>query len=435
MKCAYACNSAEHVVSRRRFLGDLGVGAFFGGLAGALGGFSSLVRPAAAQELQSAQKRVLVVYLSGGVSQLETWDPKPGTNTGGPFRAISTSVPGITISELLPYTAQQMHRLALVRSLNTAEDDHGKGSYIMHTGRRQEPSTDYPSLGAVAAKMLGPVEDPLPGHIHISPGGGGGFGKQDSAFLGPKFASVTLGDGKPPADIVRAEGLTEAADRQRNLFRSRMNSRFSERRRTAETDAYNTSYEQAAQLMERRDIFNLGQEDPRSLERYGTHDFGRHCLLARRLLENGVTFVKVSHSNYDTHFENFDYHIEQLGEFDRTFATLIEDLAQRGMLESTLVVVNSEFGRTPTINTGFGRDHWSKAWSVALGGCGVHGGAVIGKTNDNGTAVADREVNGGHLFHTYLKALGLDPTKNYRIAGRPIPVADPAASAIAELLT
>jgi uncharacterized protein (DUF1501 family) len=142
----------------------------------------------------------------------------------------------------------------------------------------------------------------------------------------------------------------------------------------------------------------------------------------------------VSHSNYDTHHENFDFHIEQLGEFDRPFAALLDDLSDRGMLESTLVVVMSEFGRTPRINHLYGRDHWSKAWSVAMAGCGIKGGALIGKTNANGTAVTEREVNGGHLFHTYLTAVGLDSTKNFRPNERPVPIADPKAAAITEVL-
>jgi uncharacterized protein (DUF1501 family) len=157
-------------------------------------------------------------------------------------------------------------------------------------------------------------------------------------------------------------------------------------------------------------------------------------LLARRLLESGVTFVKVTHSNYDTHHENFDFHIEQLGEFDKTFATMMDDLEQRGMLDKTLVVVMSEFGRTPNINRNYGRDHWGRSFSVAIGGCGIRGGAVIGRTNENGTAVADRQVNGGHLFHTYFRALGLNPTRNHHHEGRPIPMADPAAAAISEVL-
>jgi uncharacterized protein (DUF1501 family) len=157
-------------------------------------------------------------------------------------------------------------------------------------------------------------------------------------------------------------------------------------------------------------------------------------LLARRLLESGITYVQVNHREYDTHSENFDFHIEQLGEFDRPFATLIADLADRGLLASTLVVVLSEFGRTPIINHNLGRDHWGTAWSICLGGCGIQRGAVIGKTNDQGTAVADREVHHGHLFHTYLRAVGLDSTGTFDIAGRPIPMADPAFGPIEELL-
>src|SRR5438093_128377 len=157
MHCHYACHSPEHTLSRRRFLAGAAAGA------GGLLGFSVLNQPAAARALSSAQKRVLMIFLHGGVSQLETWDPKPGTDTGGPFRAIPTSLPGTHISELLPYTAQQMHHLALVRSVNTAEDDHGRGAYIMETGRRPEPATRYPALGSVMAKFLGAAESPLPG--------------------------------------------------------------------------------------------------------------------------------------------------------------------------------------------------------------------------------------------------------------------------------
>jgi hypothetical protein len=304
----------------------------------------------------------------------------------------------------------------------------------MHTGRRTEPRMDYPHLGAVCAKLLAVAGNPLPGYIHITPQAGGGFTKQDAAFLGPKYASVVLGDGKPPANLLRPATRTEEADRQRNAFRQRLNERFGRRRRTAETEVYTQAYEQAAQLMKRGDLFDLDREDPRDADRYGRHDFGRHCLLARRLLERGVTFVKVTHSNYDTHHENFDFHIEQLGEFDRPFATLLEDLAQRGLLANTLVLVLSEFGRTPTINRNYGRDHWSRAWSVAMAGCGVKGGTAVGKTDANGTAVTDRQVHGGHLFHTYLRALGLNSTKNHYINQRPIPFADPKVSEITEVL-
>jgi hypothetical protein len=428
MQCNYSCGSPDHALSRRTFLAGVSAGA-----AGVLG-FNHLIQPATAKALASGDKRVLVIWLSGGVSQLETWDPKPGTNTGGPFQTIGTSVPGTHICELLPYSAKWMHKMALVRGINTAEDDHGKGAVIMHTGRRPEPGMTYPHLGSACAKLLGREDNPLPGYIHITPRGNGGVSEADAAFLGPRFASVALDDGKAPANINRPADLTAEADKARHDIRLHASERFLRKRRTAQTEAYTQSYDQAAQLMKQKALFNSSAEPEKVRDRYGRHDFGRHCLMARRLLEGGATFVKVTHTNYDTHHENFDFHIEQLGEFDRPFATLLEDLDVRGLLESTLVIVMSEFGRTPNINRNYGRDHWSKAWSVAVAGCGIKGGAVVGKTNANGTAVTDRMVHGGHLFHTYFKALGLDPKKNYYVDQRPIPMADPKASAIKEVL-
>jgi hypothetical protein len=421
--CPYACGTAGHRVSRRAFLGSA---------AGALGlvGFAN---PAAAAELSKSQKRVLVVFLHGGVSQLETWDPKPGTDTGGPFRAIPTAVPGTHICELLPETAKRMGKIALVRGLNSAVPDHAQGARIMLTGRKPEAGIEYPELGAVAAKLLGDGS-PLPGHIQILPKGGSGFGKQDAAFLGPRYASVSLGDGKPPATLSRPTDLAADADRAREALRVKLNDRFAKSRRSAATDAYAESYDQADRVFRESAVFDVQKEDPKVADRYGRHDFGRHLLLGRRLLEAGVTFVKVNHSNYDTHHENFDFHIEQLGEFDGPFAALLDDLSDRGMLDSTLVVVMSEMGRTPRINDRYGRDHWAKAWSVALAGCGIAGGAVAGKTTADGTAVADREVTPGHLFHTYLRAVGLDSTKNFYPNQRPVPVADPKAEPIAEVL-
>lgn len=427
MQPSYACHSPDHAVSRRQFLASAAAGTV-----GALG-FGDLV--ARADEVHRQDKRVLLVFLAGGVSQLESWDPKPGTDTGGPFQAIPTSVPGTHISELLPYTAQHMHRLAVVRSINNTEDNHSKGAYFMQTGRRESPAERFPHLGSVMAKLLAPDDNPVPGYIHVTPRGDSGFNRNDAAFLGPRYASVTLADGNPPANLLRPASLAEAADLARNEFRARASHRFAQSRRGAETEAYASSFDQAQQVMRRRTLFDLAQEPAHCRDRYGAHEFGRHCLLARRLLEHGVTFVKVTHSNYDTHHENFDFHIEQLGEFDRTFATLLDDLHQRGMLDSTLVIVMSEFGRTPKINRNFGRDHWSRAWSVALAGCGVHGGAVVGRTNANGTAVTDRQVHAGHLFHTYFRALGLDPTRNHYHEGRPIAMADPQAGAIAEVLS
>jgi hypothetical protein len=422
MKCQYSCQTGEHVLARRDFLGML-TGGFV------VGGLGALATPAASAVLQKEQKRVLVVYMSGGLSPLESWDPKPKTDTGGPFRAIPTATPGTHICELLPKTALHMDKLALVRSIDTKNGDHGKGSYQMTYGRNRIPGVEYPHIGAVSAKALERSDNPLPGHIRI-PGGSRG---SDAAYLGPKYASVGM-NGKPPANSARAANLTEQNDALRNQFRQKVNDRFALKRRTAETDVYTQSYEQAKQLMEKRDVFDVEKEPAAEHEKYGKHDFGKHCLMARRLLEHGIPFVQISHSNYDTHNENFNFHLEQLGEFDLSFAALIGDLHERGLLKSTLVVVMSEFGRTPRINARFGRDHWGTAWSVCLGGAKIQPGAVIGKTNANGTKVTDREVDHGDLFHTYLSALDLDSRDSFDIGGRAQPMADPAAGPIDELI-
>lgn len=431
MKCNYACGSAEHGMARRQFLGTMaGLGATGLGVVGGLGAFT---RPAVADQLAKQQKRVVVINMHGGLSQLESWDPKPGTVTGGPFRAIPTSVPGIHIAELLPHTAKVMQHMALVRGINTKENDHGKGAYMMLHGRREQPGMEYPQIGAVMAKALG-TDTGLPGHIVITPGGGGGRGN-DSAYLGPKYSSIALGNGNPPQNVARPGDITEAAEAARQAFRKKANDAFSARRRTALTDAYVSSYDQATELMKRGEVFDISKEPAADHERYGKHDFGRHCLLARRLLEAGVTFVQVSHSNYDTHNENFDFHLEQVGEFDKPFATLVEDLATRGMLESTMFVVLSEFGRTPNINIYYGRDHWGTAWSVCMGGGKIARGAAFGKTNETGTAVIEHEVDHANLFHTYLAGLGVDSSGSFDIAGRKMPMADPASKVIKELLT
>ncbi len=422
------CGSIDHELSRRRFLS--GLAASMGGAAvGAFGLNPSIL----ANSLEQKRKQVLVIWLAGGSSQLETWDPKPKTATGGPFGAIETSVPGIMISELMPKTARLMHLMALVRGVNTHEDDHGKGEYMMQTGRLQAPGVDYPKFGAVASRFLGTEQDALPGFISVATGAGG-LGKNEAAFLGPRHAPLYLGNGQPPANMNRAGNISDGDDEARIAFRDHVNGRFAKRRRSAETEAYTTSFSQAQQLMAKKEVFDASKESAKDKARYGEFDFGRHCLLARRLLEGGATFVQVSHSNYDTHNENFAFHLEQVPEFDHGFSTLLEDLHQSGRLEHTLVVVMSEFGRTPNINHLYRRDHWSKAWSIALAGCGIKKGVLHGKTNDKGLEVVDGEVNAGKLFHTYLSAVGLDPNSGFEVDGRPIQIADPAARAVKELL-
>lgn len=429
MKCKYACGSEEHGLARRQFLQGMALGT--GAVVGGLGVFS---QSEAIAELASEQKRVVVFNMHGGLSQLESWDPKPGTDTGGPFRAISTSVPGIQISELLPLTAQQMQHLCLIRGVNTSEDDHGKGAYMMLHGRRQTPASDYPTLGAVIARSVTPADPSLPGHIVVTPGGGGGRGN-DSAYLGPRYSSITLGNGNPPQNTTLPGNITPEMDAARQDFRRKVNERFLNRRRTAVADAYAYSYEQALALMQKREVFDVSKEPAADIERYGSHDFGRMTLLARRLLENNISFVQVSHSNYDTHNENFNFHLEQMAEFDKSFSAFIADIAARGMLESTLIVVLSEFGRTPNINQYYGRDHWSRAWSVVMAGGKTVRGAAFGKTNANGTAVEDGQVDHANLFHTYLQAVAVDSGSSFDIDGRELPLADPSSHVITDVLS
>ncbi|MDG2383318.1 MAG: DUF1501 domain-containing protein [Pirellulaceae bacterium] len=426
MKCSYACSSPEHVTGRRRFMGTVAAGA------GGMFGLNHLVQPAAAAKIAAKKKRVLSIFLSGGVSQFESFDPKPGTLNGGPFRAIPTSVPGIQLCELLPKTAEQMHRISLIRSVNTEQNDHGLSRYQIERGHKKTPTADFPHIGAVVAKGLDEGLSPMPGHIHVS--SGAGSRSSNSAFLGPKYGSISVGTKGGLRNSKLPGGMTATVDDQRQAFRRQANERFLQRRRTAETDAYVQSHEQALQLMANREIFDVTKEPAKLAEKYGDFDLGKQCLLARRLLENEISFVQVSHSNYDTHAENFNFHIEQLGEFDQAYSTLIDDLAERGMLDSTLVVVLTEFGRTPKINRKFGRDHWGRGFSIALAGCGIQPGAVIGAMSKDGTEIADYEVKPADLFHTYLRAIGLDPTSEFDVGGRAVPMADPTGVAIEELL-
>src|SRR4029078_7792343 len=239
----------------------------------------------------------------------------------------------------------------------------------------------------------------------------------------------------PPQNTVRPDIISKDVESARQDFRRHLNENFLNRRRTAITEAFTYSFEQAQQLMQQREVFDVTKEPAKDMDRYGKYDFGRHCLLARRLLEKGITFVQVTHANYDTHNENFNFHIEQLGEFDRPFAAFINDLAARGMLDSTLDGGLYALRRTPGINLYHGRDHWSKAWSVCLAGCRIPRGVAYGKTNADGTAVVDKQVDHGALFHTYLEAAGVDSMGSFVVDGRKMPIADPAAAAVKDLLT
>lgn len=421
------CKPWEHSLSRRQFLGaSAGAMAF-----GALGG---LVSSQAAEAMRKKEKQVLFVWLDGGMSQLESWDPKPNTQFGGPFRAIPTSVPGTHVSELLPKSAKQMHRLCVVRSLCTKDNSHSAGVARIQRGDPKNRGVTYPYFGSAVAKLMGPTASKLPPYVWIKPGSGG-FKTEDAGFLGPKFGSLAFGDGKPPEDLLRHASLAAEEDEERNELRDMLNKRYTAQRRTPFTEASNYVFDTARELMKRSEIFDTTKLPAKDLDRYGRTEIGQHMLIARNMLEAGVRFVKVNSYGWDTHGDNFNGHASLVPKFDRAFAAIVEDLAASGLLEHTLVVAMSEFGRTPRINGHTGRDHWPEAWSLAMAGCGVKPGAVIGATNDKGTFVKDDGYDIGSVFHTWFRALGIDSTAvEYDNHGQPLPIAHDDMHAIKEAL-
>jgi hypothetical protein len=420
-------------MSRRQWLGT----AVAGPAAAKFGmgiGSGPLARPALAEQLRKQRKQVLFIWLDGGMSQLETWDPKPNTRFGGPFRAIPTTVPGINVCELLPRTAAQMHHLAVVRSLCTKDNSHSAGVGRIQRGDPKNRGVTYPYFGSAVARLLGPGDSGLPPYIWVKPGSGG-FVLQDTGFLGPEFGAVALGDGKPPENLTRPDGLSADDDQERHRLRQAADRRYAQGRRRQWTEANSSVYDMAEQLKKRVDLFDPAAVSPRDATRYGTHEFGRHMLMGRRLLEAGVTFVKVNSFGWDTHGDNFNAHRTMVPRFDQAFAAMIEDLADRRMLDHVLVIALSEFGRTPRINGHVGRDHWPEAWSLVMAGCGTRRGVVVGKTNALGTYVDTEEYDIGHMFHTWFRLLGVDPAQTeYDNGGQPLPIAHEGCKTVAELI-
>jgi uncharacterized protein (DUF1501 family) len=421
------CTPSEHVLSRRELLGALGGACAYG----ALGGLASAE---GGEALRKKEKQVLFVWLDGGISQLESWDPKPNTSFGGPFRSIPTRVPGVHVSELLPQCARQMHRLSLIRSMCTKDNSHSAGVARIQRGDPKNRGVVYPYFGSAVAKLMGPTQSHLPPYVWIKPGSGG-FVTEDAGFLGPKYGSLAFGDGKPPEDLMRHASLSPEEDEERNELRTVLNRRYADRRRPAYAEASTHVFDMARELMARADVFDTSKFSPKDVERYGRTQLGEHMLIARNMLEAGVRFVKVNSYGWDTHGDNFNGHASLVPKFDRAFAAIIEDLAVSGLLEHTLVIAMSEFGRTPRVNGHIGRDHWPEAWSVAMAGTGLKPGAVVGATNEKGTFVKDNGQDIGALFHTWFSALGIDADKvEYDNRGQPLPVAHEEMIPIKEVL-
>jgi Protein of unknown function (DUF1501) len=427
------CGSAAHAVNRRGFLTTLagvGVAAF----ASDMTGVQVLAHPEIAQELRRNQKRCIMLWLAGGASQMETFDPKPGAITGGPFQSIQTSTPGIRISELMPKMARRFKDTCIIRSLNTRNGDHGSGAKLMMRGRMGEASLDYPDLGSVLARELGQENSAVPDYVsfyfategrNMAPGNPG--------FLGARYGSMDLYTSMIPENIRRA-GISDQDHVARNELRSVISSQFEHGRPSDSLDSHRQAYQRVRGIMAHERLFDISQEPQRVRDRYGPSLFGQQCLAARRLVEAGVPFVRVGRAWWDSHGQNFETHQEMVPELDHVMATLLDDLEQRGLLQSTLIITLAEFGRTPTINSQLGRDHFASAWSCSLSGCGIRGGSVYGRTDETGNRVAEGEVNAARVFATIYRALGINHQKNYYVGARPVPLTDPGTEPIREVL-
>jgi hypothetical protein len=428
------CGSPEHGVSRRGFLGAAAA-AGAATFAADMTVLDALKNPLFAGELKQQQKHVILLWLAGGASQLETWDPKPGRPTGGPFRPIQTSVSGVEISELLPELSARMQHTAIIRSLNTRNGDHGGGSDLMNLGRRPDPVVKLPDLGAIVARELGRADSQVPDYVSFyssTEGRGNAVGKP--GFLGARYAPMFLTEKQVPDNLRPQMPITDVDHQDRAALRRLLAERFSRGRTSSIVASHNSAYQRVRGLMASEQLFDVAQEPDDVRAKYGPTQFAEQCLIARRLVEAGVPFVKVGRAWWDSHGQNFETHRELCADLDHAMATLLDDLQERGLLEQTLVITLGEFGRTPNINPSLGRDHFANAWSASLSGCGIKGGSVYGKTDENGNTVVEGEIGAADLFATIFQAIGIDHEKSYDVGARPIPLVDFGAKVIREVL-
>src|SRR5947199_1983811 len=433
----------QHPASRRSFI-----------TAGSLGFLGLSLRQAlsAAAETGSAPnakaKAVILFWLEGGPSHIDTWDPKSNSN----FKPISTNVPGIRISELLPKMAKRMDKFALVRSMHTRGTDHPQATHYAITGHEINPAMQFPSLGAIITKEMG-ARNAVPPHVLVP--------KWDrtrqyeeyfrASFLGGDYDPMCIPDPAKPGfevtDLSLPKSVSQAAVEGRAAFLNAVDRRYRALNETAEhlnMDAFTAQAWNMILTPDVRHAFDLSKESDQMKERYGKDSIGQSCLLARRLVEAGSRFVTAAgyHSvSWDTHSDNDKIHRNRLTPpVDRTLTALVEDLEERGMLESTLVIAMGEFGRTPIINANLGRDHWPNCWSLALAGAGIKTGEVVGASDERGANVTERVVTMGDLCATIYPMLCIDWKREYvSTIGRPIKIAnsldDRTGTPVKELLS
>jgi len=407
--------------SRREFLAR-GAGAFLG-----LGMFPGLLAggdPGAATHRRPTARNCIYLYMAGGMSHLDTFDPKPGSDVQGPVEVVASSADGIRVSGYLPAMAARMDRVALVSSMTTTQGAHAQGNYFLHTGYVKRGTIRHPAMGAWVERLSGKRNPTLPANVVI----GAGNDHPAAGFMESRYAPVPLG--KPEAGLQHSEpppGIDEDRYRERLELAEAFNREFRERHDHKQVRAYADLYEQALKLMESDDLkaFDIARERDELRDAYGRDQFGQGCLLARRLVEHDVRFVEVNLGGWDSHDDNFEQVEERAAILDRALSTLLDDLELRGLLEETLVVVATEFGRTPKINRNRGRDHHPRCFTCLLAGGGVRGGQRFGASDERGFAVAADRVAVPDFNATIAYALGLpidevvhSPTK------RPFTVAD-----------
>jgi hypothetical protein len=418
--------SPDGVVNRRTFLRSAAALSTCGLL-----GFKDALTLQAA-ELRKQGMSCILVFLRGGPSQFETFDPKPGQTNGGPTKAIDTAVEGIKIAEHWPTVAKAMKEITLIRSMNNREGEHQRATYQMQTGYAPAGGLKHPAFGSLVAKEIAPKEFDLPHYVSV----GNRFSTLGASFLGMKFAPYVIPNpGTMPANVTLPSGVNDSRLTRRSGLLRELEEDFSKGGGKKLVEEHQTLNSSATKMVRSPKVkaFDLSEEKQATRDKYGRSSVGQGCLLARRLVEAGVTFVGIDSNGWDTHQENFDGVKRLSGTVDPGLGTLVMDLKERGMLEKTLVICMGEFGRTPRINNNKGRDHWPRSFSVLLAGGGIKGGQVIGSTSADGSSIKDKPVGVADLFVSFCSALKINPRKeNLSTEGRPLKIVD-GGKAVKEL--
>ncbi|MFL5342092.1 MAG: DUF1501 domain-containing protein [Gemmataceae bacterium] len=419
---------ASGVIGRRTFLRTVAAGA---AAAGTLGWKDAVTLHAG--ELRKQGMACILLFMNGGPSQFETFDPKPGHANGGPTKDIATAAGGIRIAENWPKVAEQMKEIALIRSMTNKEGAHPRAVYQLHTGYLPSGAVKYPAFGALAAKEIGQADFELPYYVSI---GGRFFNTSGAGFLGMKYSPFVVNDPtRLPNNAALPAGVGEDRFARRLDLMKDLEEDFAASGARTPVTEHQSVMNSAAKLVTTPKLkaFDLAQEKDATRDKYGRSPFGQGCMLARRLVESGVTFIEVESNGWDTHQDNFERTKTLAGPTDKGFAALVADLKERGLLERTLVVWMGEFGRTPRINGNTGRDHYPRVFTAALAGGGVKGGQVIGGSSADGTDVKSRPVTVPDLFCSFCHALKIKPKKeNIGPLDRPIKIVD-GGSAVKEL--